>query len=250
MSTISCSFNTDAGRREHHKTPRGRADSLQTFSLPVPLRVTYLVQQHCSLLDIGQAGGQVWRAGTGREGRGGQADSIILALPRQKAIISQQGPSCRTAVNPVLGSNVPRGKGNLEFQVTEIFCSIDKEQWTFCHGGALSDISVSATSPCFVPSANLLRLFSVPLSKPLTQGDPWGVSLVTVAKLKEQVRILCLEGFDFCWSVYRDVRRVLLKVYRRMYFIGDRLISVRVSFEMSMILKYLLLSKAWNIIWF
>lgn len=84
----------------------------------------------------------------------------------------------------------------------------------------------------------------------LTQGDPWGVSLVTIAKLREHVRILCLEEFNFCWSIHRDVRRIILKVYGSMYFTGNSLISVRIYFEMSIILKYLLLSKAWNIIWF
>lgn len=78
-------------------------------------------EQHCSLLDIGPAGWQVRRIGMGREGRGGQADSSILALLRQKDIISQQGPSWRTATNHVLGSNVPRCKGNLGFLVSENF---------------------------------------------------------------------------------------------------------------------------------
>lgn len=80
-------------------------------------------QQHCSLLDIGPAGWQVRRIGTGREGRGGQADSssgcpeTVLALLRQKDIITQEGPSWRTATNPDLGSNVPRCEGNLGFLV-------------------------------------------------------------------------------------------------------------------------------------
>lgn len=72
--------------------------------------------------DIGPAGWQVRRIGTEREGRGGQAYSSILALLRQKDIISQQGPFWRTATNRVLGSNVPKCKGNLGFLVTEIFC--------------------------------------------------------------------------------------------------------------------------------
>lgn len=67
---------------------------------------------------------------------------------------------------------------------------------------------------------------------------------MAVPKLKEQVKILCLEGFNFCRSIYGCIRRVLLKVYGSTYFIGDRLISVRIYFEMSIILKYLLLSRA------
>lgn len=121
------------------------------------------------------------------------------------------------------------------------------------HWMAAQPSAVSATSPCFVSSANLLRLLSVPPPRPLTQLHPntgWALGYVTCdsSQVKGTHKDLGLEGFNFCWSIYRDVWRVLLKVYGKMYFIGDRLISVRIYFEMPIILKYLLLSKTWNII--
>lgn len=134
-------------------------------------------------------------------------------------------------------------------------CPVQLESRHPAKGMAAQPSAVSVTSACFGPSANLLMLLSVPPPRPLTQlhpntGWPLGCVTWTVAKLREQIRILCLEGFNFCWSIYGDVRKVPLKVYGRTYFIGDRLISVRIYFEMSIILKYLLLSKARNIISF
>lgn len=121
------------------------------------------------------------------------------------------------------------------------------------HWMAAQPSAVSPTSPWFVPSANLLRLLSVSPPRPLTQLHPntvWALGYITgdSSQVKGTCKDLCLERFNFCWSIYRDVRRVLLKVYGKKYFIGDRLISARIYFEMPIILKYLLLSKVWNII--